>query len=262
MCVLSFFNGPFVFRRHYDITSLTAKGCLFFDARASKKRYLLTPTVKQFFINNKRGEKWWILLRTVLDSIDIVPTDRKRTENVFALSVLFSLQALLLWSQMRLFNCRYASRLALQVFSARYICLAANSLCFRYAQARYDIDPRSRSEHIECVSTYRTRQRISKIRASGSISTRSVLKGTTLSLAPFAHGLALQGTRGSAQIKNKVKKNGMTLRRPIPSYASRPSLLRASNRPKCDRSETARSAQASRQARALPALLRSFARCI
>ena len=64
--------------------------------------------------------------------------------------------------------------------SARYICLAANSICFRYAQARYDIDPRSRSEHIECVSTYRTRQRISKIRASGSISTRSVLKGTTL----------------------------------------------------------------------------------
>ena len=65
--------------------------------------------------------------------------------------------------------------------SARYICLAANSICFRFAQARYDIDPRSRSEHIECVSTYRTRQRISKMRASGSISTRSVLKGTTLS---------------------------------------------------------------------------------
>ena len=55
------------------------------------------------------------------------------------------------------------------------------SICFRYAQARYDIDPSSRSEHIECVSTYRTRQRISKIRASGSISTRCVLKGTTLS---------------------------------------------------------------------------------
>ena len=70
--------------------------------------------------------------------------------------------------------------------SARYICLAANSICFRYAQARYDIDPRSRSEHIECVSTYRTRQRISKIRASGSISTRSVLKGTTLTGAIFA----------------------------------------------------------------------------
>ena len=69
--------------------------------------------------------------------------------------------------------------------SARYICLAANSICFRYAQARYDIDPRSRSEHIECVSTYRTRQRISKIRASGSISMRSVLKGTTLMRQPF-----------------------------------------------------------------------------
>ena len=64
--------------------------------------------------------------------------------------------------------------------SARYICLAANSICFRYAQTRYDINPRSRSEHIECVSTYRTRKRISKIRESGFISMRSVLKGTTL----------------------------------------------------------------------------------
>ena len=69
--------------------------------------------------------------------------------------------------------------------SARYICLAANSICFRFAQARYDIDPRSRSEYIECVSTYRTRQRISKIRASGSISTRRALKGTTLKQSCF-----------------------------------------------------------------------------
>jgi len=52
--------------------------------------------------------EWDVLLRTVLDSIDIVPTDRKRTENVFTLSVPFSLQALHLWLQMRLFNCRYA----------------------------------------------------------------------------------------------------------------------------------------------------------
>ena len=40
--------------------------------------------------------------------------------------------------------------------SARYICLAANSICFRFAQTRYDINPCLRSEHIECVSTYRT----------------------------------------------------------------------------------------------------------
>ena len=33
--------------------------------------------------------------------------------------------------------------------SARYICLAANSIYFRFAQTRYDINPRSRSEHIE-----------------------------------------------------------------------------------------------------------------
>ena len=53
------------------------------------------------------------------------------------------------------------------------------------AQARYDVDPRSRSEHIECVSTYRTHKRISKIRDSGFISMRSVLKGTTLKSAIF-----------------------------------------------------------------------------
>ena len=57
--------------------------------------------------------------------------------------------------------------------SARYICLAANSICFRYAQTRYDINPRSRSEHIECDSTYQTRQRISKICVSGFISMRT-----------------------------------------------------------------------------------------
>ena len=42
----------------------------------------------------KRELKCSVPLRTVLDSIDIVPTDRKRTENVFTLSVLFSLQLL------------------------------------------------------------------------------------------------------------------------------------------------------------------------
>ena len=34
---------------------------------------------------------------------------------------------------------------------------SANQICFRSAQTRYDINPRSRSEHIECVSTYRAR---------------------------------------------------------------------------------------------------------
>ena len=69
--------------------------------------------------------------------------------------------------------------------SARYICLASNSICFRFAQTRYDINPRSRSEHIECVSTYRTRKRISKICESGFISMRSVPKDTTLTTQPF-----------------------------------------------------------------------------
>ena len=76
--------------------------------------------------------------------------------------------------------CRYASH-----SSARYICLVANSICFRFAQSRYDINPRSRSEHIECVSTYRTLKRISKIRKSGFISMSSVLKDTTLNFVFF-----------------------------------------------------------------------------
>ena len=66
----------------------------------------------------------------------IIPFDRKRTKNCENSSSLF----LILF-------CRYAS-----LRSARYICLAANSICFRVAQTRYDINPRSRSEHIECVA--------------------------------------------------------------------------------------------------------------
>ena len=53
---------------------------------------------------------------------------------------------------------------------ARYICLAANSIYFRYAQIRYDINPRSRSEHIERSAHIERRRRISKIRSSGFIS--------------------------------------------------------------------------------------------
>ena len=54
--------------------------------------------------------------------------------------------------------------------SARYICLAANSIYFRNAQIRYDINPRSRSEHIERSAHIERRRRISKIRSSGFIS--------------------------------------------------------------------------------------------
>ena len=49
--------------------------------------------------------------------------------------------------------------------SARYICCFAkyirkttNSICFRYAQTRYDINPRSRSEHIELLMVHSCRQ--------------------------------------------------------------------------------------------------------
>ena len=54
---------------------------------------------------------------------------------------------------------------------ARYFCFA-KSICFRFTQTRYDINPRSRSEHIECDSTYRTHQRISKI-LKGFISSKA-----------------------------------------------------------------------------------------
>ena len=91
--------------------------------------------------------------------------------------------------------------------SARYICLAANSICFRYAQARYDIDPRSRSEHIECVSTYRTRQRISKIRVSGFISTRTCSTAGTPNVAFFFFERlsAMLGKKRSAQSAQTIK---------------------------------------------------------
>ena len=71
--------------------------------------------------------------------------------------------------------------------SARYICLAANSICFRYAQTRYDINPRSRSEHIELLMAHSCHQqyiergtRISKICISGFISMRTCSAAGTL----------------------------------------------------------------------------------
>ena len=76
--------------------------------------------------------------------------------------------------------CRYA-RFACSIYLP-----SPNSICFRFAQTRYDINPRSRSEHIECLSTYRTRKRISKIRDSGFISMRSALNGTTHMASHFS----------------------------------------------------------------------------
>ena len=140
-------------------------------------------------------------LRMTRGEIDYLPEGSKKhlwkslAISAFALLLSLILQSLIktdealhLYTQMRLFNCRYASRC-----SARYICLAGNSICFHFVQTRYDINPRSRSEHIECVSTYRVcisrlwrgMQTISKIRVSGFISTRSVLKGTALNSASF-----------------------------------------------------------------------------
>ena len=118
------------------------------------------------------------MVRTLKDSfwslIKCVTYRQEKDEKLLKFLVLFSWQALLLCPQKLFWFCRYA------VASLGSIYLpSANSICFRFAQTRYDINPRSRSEHIECVSTYRTRQRISKIRFSGFISTRSVLKGTT-----------------------------------------------------------------------------------
>ena len=71
------------------------------------------------------------MVRTLKDSFEsTLPTDRKRTENVFTLSVLFSLQALHLWTQMRLLNCRYAVALLGSIYlpSANSICFASQKL--------------------------------------------------------------------------------------------------------------------------------------
>ena len=62
-------------------------------------------------------------------------------------------------------------------FAELSICLAllgsiylpsANSICFRYAQTRYDINPRSRSEHIECLRSKHHIERVSVYRKSVS----------------------------------------------------------------------------------------------
>ena len=96
-----------------------------------------------------------VLLRTVLDSIDIVPTDRKRTENVFTLSVLFSLQALHLWSQMRLFNCRYAvaslGSIYLPCGKFDMLSLRSSSIWYRSALTQWAYRVR---QHISNASAY------------------------------------------------------------------------------------------------------------
>ena len=126
--------------------------------------------------------------------IKCVTYRQEKDEKLLKFLVLFSWQALLLCPQKLFWFCRYA------VASLGSIYLpSANSICFRFAQTRYDINPRSRSEHIECDSTYRVcisrlwrgMQTISKIRFSGFISTRSVLKGTTQKTALFYSNIPL-----------------------------------------------------------------------
>ena len=84
--------------------------------------------------------------------------------------------------------------------SARYIRVlrnifhkTANSICFRYTQTRYDINPRSRSEHFELLMAHSCHRqyiergtRISKIRISGFISMRTCSMAGTLQGSPFS----------------------------------------------------------------------------
>ena len=50
------------------------------------------------------------------------------------------------------------------IFAARFASI--NSICFRYAQTRYDINQRSRSEHIECLRSKHHIERVSVYRKS------------------------------------------------------------------------------------------------
>ncbi len=45
---------------------------------------------------------------------------------------------------------------------AKYIRKTTNSICFRFAQTRYDINPRSRSEHIELLMVHSCHQQYIK----------------------------------------------------------------------------------------------------
>ena len=86
---------------------------------------------------------------------------QEKDEELLRFFVLFSLQELLLSAQkVFLFFVDIPS-----LRSARYICCfakyirkTANSICFRYAQTRYDINPRSRSEHIELLMVHSCHQ--------------------------------------------------------------------------------------------------------
>ena len=109
-------------------------------------------------------------------------TNRKKDREI-SLSLSFFWQALHLCPQMRMLNLSiclalpHTARLDIFALLRNIFAKAANSIYFRYAQIRYDINPRSRSEHIEllmahsCHQQYiERRRRISKIRSSGFIS--------------------------------------------------------------------------------------------
>ena len=90
--------------------------------------------------------------------------------------------------------------------SARYICLAANSICFRCAQTRYDINPRSRSEHIELLMAHSCHQqyieRVSVYRRSA----QADLYRRVVSLRALRYYIDWQNqtTRGIVRMESRV----------------------------------------------------------
>ena len=107
------------------------------------------------------------MVRTLKDSfwslIKCVTYRQEKDEKLLKFLVLLSWQALLLCPQKLFWFCRYA----VASLGSIYLPLA-NSICFRFAQTRYDINPRSRSEHIECLRSKHHIERVSVYRKSAS----------------------------------------------------------------------------------------------
>ena len=91
-----------------------------------------------------------------MNETEHIACQQKKDEELLKFLVLFFLTNTASVSTKAILFCRYVG------MPTRYICLTANSIYFRFAQTRYDINPRSRSEHIESL---RSKHHIERLRS-------------------------------------------------------------------------------------------------
>jgi len=115
-----------------------------------------------------------VLLRTVLSSIEYTTYRQEKDRECFTFSVLFfdkhcickhkcdySIVDMPRTARLDIFALlRNIFALLRNIFALlrNIFAKVANSICFRFAQTRYDVNPRSRSEHIELLMAHSCHQ--------------------------------------------------------------------------------------------------------